>query len=152
MLLCCLVYFSLQSRNRQPYVYYFVKKQEVQLSMTHRPTLMHASVKIFLIQNAMKHSFLCCAVKSCLLAIYWPNFLTFIYPSFIWRPKWAGSPRAIEFISGVGKLEWFELQSRESCITIDSVILAQYINVTDTATSPQKMPRQRTASCGRNVM
>jgi len=45
------------------------------------------------------------------------------------------------------------LQSGEGLMLIDSVVWAQYINVTDTqtATSPQQMPRQRTASDGSEV-
>jgi len=51
-----------------------------------------------------------------------------------------------------GKTRMAGLQSGAGCMMIDSVVLAQYINVTDTqtATSPWKMPRQRTASRGRN--
>jgi len=53
---------------------------------------------------------------------------------------------------------WYEktrtagLQYGEGRMMIDSVVWAQHINVTDTqtATSPQQMPRQRTASGGKN--
>jgi len=38
-------------------------------------------------------------------AIYWPDFPTFTYPSSIWRPQWGGSPGAIGFTFGVGKLK-----------------------------------------------
>jgi len=46
-----------------------------------------------------------CAIKS------WPlvnncDSLTFTYSSPIWSCRWGGSPRAIGFIFGVGKLEW----------------------------------------------
>jgi len=46
-----------------------------------------------------------------------------------------------------------ELQWGESCgVVINSVVGAQYINLTDTqtATSPWQLPRQRTASGGKN--
>jgi len=39
-------------------------------------------------------------------AVYWPDFPIFTYPSRIWRPQWGESLRTIEFIFGMGKLEW----------------------------------------------
>jgi len=39
-------------------------------------------------------------------ATHWPDFLSFTYPSPIWRPQWGGSPCAIRFVFGIGKLEW----------------------------------------------
>jgi len=39
-------------------------------------------------------------------AIYWSNFPTFVRPFSIWRPRWGGSHRAVEFIVGKTKLEW----------------------------------------------
>jgi len=46
------------------------------------------------------------------------------------------------------------LQSGEVRMMIDSVVWAQYVNVTDTqtATSPQQMPRQRTALGSKNLL
>jgi len=45
------------------------------------------------------------------------------------------------------KKQWLELKA-EDRMMIDSVVWAQYINVTDTqtATLPEQVPRQRTAS------
>jgi len=56
-----------------------------------------------------------------------------------------GSPRALEFIFGKGKLEWLGLQYGEGRMMIDSVVWAQYINVTDTQTDTQthRQPRRR---------
>jgi len=50
-----------------------------------------------------------------------------------------------------GKTRMAGLQSGEGRMMIDSVIRAQYVNVTDTqtATLPQQMPHQRIASSGR---
>jgi len=59
-----------------------VDRKIAQLLLTNRPTLVHDDVKISSTQNAMKHSFPCCAVRS-YPAIYWPNFPTFTYPSAI---------------------------------------------------------------------
>jgi len=42
-------------------------KQEAQLSLTNRPTLVHTDVKISLTKKATKHSFPCCAARSCSL-------------------------------------------------------------------------------------
>jgi len=63
-------------------------------------------------------------------AIYWPNFPTFTYPSPIWRPQWKGCPRAIGFIFGTTKTRMAGLQSGEARMMIESVVWAQYINVT----------------------
>jgi len=43
----------------------FKIKQEAQPSLTNRATFVHADVKTFLAQNATKHSFPCCAARSC---------------------------------------------------------------------------------------
>jgi len=43
-------------------------RQEVQLSLTNRPTLVHDDVKISSTQNDTKHSFPCSAAKNCRLA------------------------------------------------------------------------------------
>jgi len=87
-------------------------RQEAQLSLANRSTLVHAKVKISLTQNATKQRFPCCTVKSSPLVndcdIVWsPDFRIFAYnPSPIWCPEWVGYPWAVGFIFGVGKLEW----------------------------------------------
>jgi len=61
------------------------ERQEAQLSLTCRPTFVYADVNISLTQNAAKHSFPCCAVKSCPLVkktkFIGRIFRLYLYPS-----------------------------------------------------------------------
>jgi len=63
-----------------------------------------------------------------------------------------GDPSSCRVHIWSGKTRMAGLQSGEGRMTIDSVVWAQYINVIDTqtATSPQQMQRQGTASGGKN--
>jgi len=82
--------------------------QAARLLLKNGPTLAHASVKISLTQNASKHSFPCCAVKSCPLVNYC-DLLTgisdFYLPFFHLTLSLRRCPRATGFIFSVGKLE-----------------------------------------------
>jgi len=71
--------------------------------------LVHADDNVSLTQNATKHNFPCCAVKSCplvnncnLLA----KFSEFYLPLSNLTPSVRGCSRAIGFIFGTGKLIW----------------------------------------------
>jgi len=61
-------------------------------------------------------------------AIYWPHIPTFTYPSPIWRRQSNSSYRVHIWY---GKTRMTGLQSGEGRMMIDSVVWAQYINVTD---------------------
>jgi len=95
----------------------------------------------------------CYAVKSYPLVNYCDllaGFSHFCLPLFYLTPSLIGSPLVIGFIFGVAKLEW--LQSGKGRIMIDSVVWAQYMNVTDTQTDRQtdRQPR-RHSKCRVNV-
>jgi len=110
------------------------KKQEAQLSPAKRPTLVHADVKIWYLLDTQRYKaqppMLCCLgyppANDCNLLA---EFSDFYLPSPTWRrTELTGSYLVQE------KLEWLV----EGRTIIDSVVSAQYINVTDTqtATSP----------------
>jgi len=95
--------------------------QEAQLSLINRPTLVHVDVS-------------CCAV---LYPIYWPDRLNFTHPLTFHAPS-EGIPSSYRVHIWCKKTRMAGLQSGEGRMMIDSVVWAQYINVTDTqtATSP----------------
>jgi len=116
----------------------FCYEQEAHLSLTDRPALVHTDVKIFLTQNATKHSFPCCAVKSCplvndcdLLA----GFFEFYLPLSHLTPSVREIPLSYRIHIWYGKTRMAGLQSGEGHMMMNSVIWVQYINVTDTDTS-----------------
>jgi len=92
-----------------------------------------------LTQNATKHSFSCCAVKSSTLVNDCDLLAGF---SDFYLPLSLSEGDLLELL----------LQSGEGRMLIYSVVWAQYTNVkcTQTATSPEQMLCQRTASDGKN--
>jgi len=64
------------------------------------------------------------------------RILRLIFAPPPWRPQWRGSCQAFGFIFDTGETRLAGLQSGEDRTMIDSVVWAQYINVTDT--SPQQ--------------
>jgi len=68
-------------------------------------------------------------------AIYWPDFANFAYPFFMRRPQFFSRYR-VHIWYGTTRIA--RLQSVEGRMMINSVVLAQCINLTDTqtATSP----------------
>jgi len=70
-------------------------------------------------------------------AIYWPDFPTFTHPLLSYDLS-EGIPSSYRVNIWRGKTRMVGLQSGEGRTMIDSVVWAQYINVTDTqtATSP----------------
>jgi len=123
--------------------------------MADKPPDACADVKISLTQNATKHSFPCYAVKNCRLmndCNLLAGFSDFYLPLSHLTPSMWGIPSSCRVHIWYGKTRMVGLQSDEGRTMIDSVVWARYINVTDTqtATSPQQMSRQRTASGGKN--
>jgi len=111
--------------------------QETQPSLTSRPMLVHADDKISSTQNATKHSFLCCAAKSChlvndcdLLAGFSDFYLPF---SHLTPPVSSSSRVHIRY----SKTRMAGLQSGEGRMMIDSVVWVQHTNVTDRQTHRQ---------------
>jgi len=127
-----------------------VFKQEAQRSLTNRSTLVHADVKISLTQNAMKHSFPCCAVKSCplvndcdLLA----KFSDFYLPLSHLTPSMSSSCRVHIWYDKTRMAHKYG----EGRIMIDSIVWAQYVNATDTQTQTHRQPR-RHSKCRANAL
>jgi len=117
-----------------------LKIQEAQLSLKNRQMLVHAR---------------CCAIKSCSLVNdcdLLAGFSDIYLPTSHSMPSMRGIPSSYLVHIWWGKTRMAGLRSGEGRLMIDSVVWAQYINVTDTqtATSPQQMPRQRTAPGGKN--
>jgi len=79
------------------------------------------------------------------------GFSDFSMPFSYLLPSMRRIPVSYRVYICYGKTRMAGLQSGEGRMMIDSVVWAQYINVTDTqtATSPYNMPRQRTASGGK---
>jgi len=76
----------------------------------------------------------CCAVKSCPLVNdcdYWPDFPTYLPLSHL-MPSMREIPSSYRVHIWYGKTRTLRLQSGEGRMMIDSVVGAQYINVTDT--------------------
>jgi len=103
--------------------------QQLQLSLTNRPTLVQADVPY--------------AVN---LSGKWLQFIGRIFrllPTLL-------PCDAVKSPEAIGKARTAGLQSGKGGMMIDSVVWVQYISVTDThrqtATSPQQMLRQRTAA------
>jgi len=71
------------------------------------------------LRNIAFHAVLSRATLWRMTVIYWPDFLTFTYPSPIWRPQWRRSPWAVRFIFFVGKLEWlgYNLVTVAQCLS-----------------------------------
>jgi len=79
-------------------------------------------------------------------AIYWPDFPTFTHP----LPFDAFSERdPFELHVRYGRTRMAGLQSGVGRMMIDSVVWAQYINVTDTQTDKQT---RRLSKCRANVL
>jgi len=127
-------------------------RQEAHLSLTKGQMLVHLlDTKCYEARDF--HDVVSRAAVWWMTAFYWPDFPTFTYPSPVWLSM-IGFPSSYRVHIWYGKTRMAGLQSGEGCKMIDSVIWAKYINMTDTrtATSPQQMVLQSTASGGKNCL
>jgi len=106
-----------------------IETQEAQLSLTNRPTLVHADAKTCSTHRS------CPLVNGCDLL---DEFFDFYLPFFHMMPSMRGIPSSYRVHIWYEKTRMAGLQSGEGRIMIDSVVWAQYINVTDTQTATSR--------------
>jgi len=97
-----------------------------------------------MLQSTAFHAMLSRAILWWMTAIYWPNFVTLPFDALN-----EGDPLGYRVHIWYGKTRMAGLQSGEGRMMIDSVVWAQYINVTDTPTDRQT---RRHSKCCANVL
>jgi len=116
-----------------------VHKQEAQLSLTNRPTLLPSGELLRFIGRILRLTVIHQRVTFD-SSLYWPDFPTYLALSHL-TPSMRGVPRSYRVHVWYEKIRTAGLQSGEGRMMIDSVVWAQHINVT--ATQPRNVTERQ---------